>query len=235
MAHFAKFDPRAFLENEKRAGGGAGVGQTTEDAAPAASETLATLATLAASIPQNEKRDVVQSSAVDHPDRPKARKSGLTPAKAAKVAKVEPSDVAEEAPWGEVEEERSAIIEYDGGAPRVWAVALARLDPACPPCDVSLSRWQQFLDDCGLFLDEGWAARAEALGWGPLDLFGCNRDKPFARISQAGLVWLLEGRKLLALTADTAAIATHSGGKLTLCRQQLETGGVLAWELSAAV
>jgi len=113
----------------------------------------------------------------------------------------------------------------------VWAEALARLDPARPPCDVSPVRWLRFIDDCGRFLDESWAARAEALGWGPLDLFGCNRDKPFARISQAGLIWLLEGRKLSVLTADTAAITTPSGGHLTFYRRRLETGGVLAWEL----
>jgi hypothetical protein len=132
--------------------------------------------------------------------------------------------------WGDAEQERAAIAEYDGGAPRVWAEALARLDPASPPCDVPPMRWLRFIDDCGRFLDEGWAARAKALGWGPRELFGCNRDKPFARISQAGLLWLLEGRKLLALTADTAAIATQSGGKLTFYRRQLENGGVLAWE-----
>ncbi len=133
--------------------------------------------------------------------------------------------------WDEAEQERAAIAEYDGGAPRVWAEALARLDPAHPPCDISPMRWLRFIDDCGRFLDDGWAARAEALGWGSLELFGCNRDEPFARISQAGLLWLLEGRKLLALTAETAAIATHSGGKLTYYRRLLEAGGVLAWEL----
>jgi hypothetical protein len=143
-------------------------------------------------------------------------------------------EVGTAALWGEEEEERAAIAEYDGGAPWVWAEALARLDPACPPCDIPPMRWLRFIDDCGRFLDEGWAARAEALGWGPLDLFGCNRDKPFARISQAGLLWLLEGRKLLALTADTAVFATQSGGKLTFYRQQLEAGGVLAWELGSA-
>lgn len=137
-------------------------------------------------------------------------------------------------PWSDAEEERAAIAEYDGGAPRSWGEALARLDPARPPADISPTRWLRFIDDCGRFIDNGWAARAAALGWGPLDLFGCNREKPFARISQAGLLWLLDGRKLLALTGDTAAIATQSGGKLTLYRRQLETGGVLAWELSAA-
>jgi hypothetical protein len=136
--------------------------------------------------------------------------------------------------WGDAAEERAAVVEYDGGAPRVWAEALARLDPAHPPCDVPPMRWLRLIDDCARFLDEGWAARAEALGWGPLDLFGCNRDKPFARISQAGLLWLLAGRKLLALTADTAAIATPSGGTLTYYRRLLQAGGVLAWELGSA-
>ena len=60
-------------------------------------------------------------------------------------------------------EERAAVIEYDGGAPRTWAEALAQLDL---PADVPLARWQQFVDDCGRFLDLGWANRAEArLGW----------------------------------------------------------------------
>jgi hypothetical protein len=236
MARFAKFDPRAFLESEKGAAENAGVHQTAEDQVPPASETLATLATLAASTSKNEKLDVVRSSAaVGQHSRSEAGKFELDPAKVAKVAKVKASVPAiEEAVWGEAEEERAAIAEHDGGAPRVWAEALARLDPARPPCDVPPTRWLRFIDDCGLFLDEGWAARAEALGWGPLDLFGCSRDKPFARISQAGLLWLLEGRKLHAMTADTAVFAKQSGGKLTFYRQQLEAGGVLAWELGAA-
>jgi hypothetical protein len=73
-------------------------------------------------------------------------------------------------------------------------------------------RWLRFIDDCGRFIDDGWAAFAERLGWGPLDLFGCDRTKPCARIDRAGLLWLLNGRRLLALAADTAAIATASGG-----------------------
>ena len=131
----------------------------------------------------------------------------------------------------ESEEERAAIIEYDGGATRTWAEALARLDPACPPSDLPLRRWVRFIDDCGRFLDDGWATCAERLGWGPHDLFGCDRGKPCARISRAGLLWLLNGRTLLALAADTAAIATASGGYLTFRRCFREPGGVLAWEL----
>jgi hypothetical protein len=134
--------------------------------------------------------------------------------------------------WGEAEEERAAIAEYDGGAPRSWAVAFARLDPARPPADVQSKRWVQFIDDCGRFLDEGWADRASALGWGPLDLFGCDRVKPFARIDRAGLLWMLNGQTLLALAANAAAIAMASGSSLTFRKCPNEPGRVLAWDLS---
>ena len=141
---------------------------------------------------------------------------------------------ATSAPWSEAEEERAAVAEHDGGAPRVWAEALARLDPARPPCDISPKRWLRFIDDCGRFLDEGWGHHATALGWAPLELFGCDRIRPFARLDRAGLLWLINGGKLLALTDDTAAISAPGGGSLTFYRRQLETGGVLAWEFGSA-
>ncbi|MCX7310227.1 MAG: hypothetical protein NTV56_00505 [Alphaproteobacteria bacterium] len=133
--------------------------------------------------------------------------------------------------WGEAEEERAAIIEYDGGAPRAWAEALARLDPSRPPNDLPPKRWVTFVDDCGRFIDEGWPRCAANLGWGPLDLFGCDRVKPYARIDHHGLLWQLNGQRLLALSANAAAIATPTGGYLTLRRSMRASGGVLAWEL----
>jgi hypothetical protein len=42
--------------------------------------------------------------------------------------------------WTDANEERAAIIEYDGGAPRAWAEALARLDPNKPPSGIRPSR-----------------------------------------------------------------------------------------------
>lgn len=127
-------------------------------------------------------------------------------------------------------EERAAIIEFDGGMSRTWAEALARLDPARPPCDAPPKQWLQFIDDCGRFVDDGWAPRVDALGWTPTDLFGCDWAKPFSRINRAGLLWLLDGRKLLALAANAAAIATRGGGTLTYRRCPHEPGRVLAWE-----
>ena len=106
--------------------------------------------------------------------------------------------------WTDAQEERAAIVEYDGGAPRAWAEALARLDPNKPPGDVPPQRWLRFIDDCGRFLDGGWAARAAAFGWGPLDLFGCDRERPFARVDHLGLLWLLNGGTIVELHRDRA-------------------------------
>ena len=129
-------------------------------------------------------------------------------------------------------QERAAIIEHDGGAPREWAEALARLDPASPLGDVPPKRWVQFIDDCGHFIDNGWAHRAAELGWTPFDLFGCDRSRPYARVGRCGLLWLLEGRTLRVLTADTAVINTVSGSSLTFYRRPHEPGQVLPWELA---
>jgi hypothetical protein len=130
-------------------------------------------------------------------------------------------------------EERAAIIKYDGGAPRAWAEALARLDPNKPLGDVPARRWLRFVDDCGRFLEGGWASRAAEFGWGPLDLFGCDRERPFARVDHMGLLWLLKGGTAIELLRDRAILETQGGVRQTYRRRPVEVGGVvLAWELS---
>jgi hypothetical protein len=134
--------------------------------------------------------------------------------------------------WGDAEEERAAIIEYDGGAARAWGEGLARLDRGKPPSDVPLSRWRRFIDDCGRFLDHGWASHAKDLGWGPLDLFGCDRERPFARVDHLGLLWLIKGGTIIELRRDRAIIETLGGARQTYRRRPVEVGRtVLAWEL----
>jgi len=87
------------------------------------------------------------------------------------------------------------------------------------------------IKDAHQFIDQGWAAQAVGLGWSALDLFGCHPQAPFARIAQQGLLWLLNGRRLVVLTAEFAAIEAASGGRLTCRRAPIETGQVLAWDL----
>jgi hypothetical protein len=194
---FTRFDPRAFLENQKREGSAAKIAKPAK-VPPERTAAFATFATFA--------------------DERIGKRNREPPTET----------------WTDTHDERAAIIEYDAGVPRAWAEALARLDATTPPGDVLPGRWRQFIDDCGAFLDAGWGERAAALGWRALDLFGCDRERPWARIDNAGLLWLLDGRKLIALTAETATIESSTNARQTYYRAPVEKGRVvLAWELLA--
>ena len=130
--------------------------------------------------------------------------------------------------WTEASEERAAIIEYDARVPRDWAEGLATLENATPPAEISPSRWLQFLDDCGRFLDDGWAARAHALGWKPIDLLGCNPRRG-VKFGRSGLVWLLDGAKLIALSANVAVVEASDGTRKKLGRLKVRSGGPSSW------
>ena len=82
-----------------------------------------------------------------------------------------------------------------------------------PPALVPVERWRQCVEDGKRFL-AAWGSQAEALGWTTADLFGLHtppeRPHPsYRRLSRydcTGLIWLLEGRPVVALTESTAAI-----------------------------
>ena len=132
--------------------------------------------------------------------------------------------------WGDNEEERAALMEHDGGAPKEWAEAFATLDLAQPPGDVPADRWKLFLDDCGRFLDAGWFQRAEALGWKPFDLFGCDRCRPVAGcLQRTGLIWSIEGTKLIALSENSAVTVAADGTRRTYRRYLCQPYQALAW------
>ena len=135
--------------------------------------------------------------------------------------------------WSDTEEERAAIVEYDGGAPRPWAEALARLDPARVPPNISQERWAQFIDDCGRFLDQRWTIHANGLGWGPLDLFGCDRERSPMDDDHAGLLWRVEGGKLVIMSAYSAIIETANRQQRVFHRRNNRPGELApAWELA---
>jgi hypothetical protein len=98
--------------------------------------------------------------------------------------------------------------------------ALDQLDRGCPDY-VEAERWRQCLLDAQHFLGE-WGDQAAALGWSDGELFGLHEPpaKPhpsYSRLSRydcTGLLWLLQGRRVIAFTANTAVIGT-SGGTLT--------------------
>jgi hypothetical protein len=86
------------------------------------------------------------------------------------------------------------------------------LESRCPD-HVDPNRWQQCVTDARQFLAT-WGDRAAALGWSPRELFGLHQvpRQPAAtyqrlsRYDATGLIWLLQGRPVVALTKDKAAI-----------------------------
>jgi hypothetical protein len=233
MIGFKKFDPRAFLEQQKVTSVFRGEFRTPEALGTSKTGTLAFLAALADGQPENAVDCLKPLPLIGR--RNQQRNDGSEAqahAKLAKAAQVSSKYNLPADAWGDHEDERAAISEYDGGAPREWAEALARLDLSTPPSDVPPKRWLRFIDDCGNFIDNGWAVRAAELGWTPFDLFGCDRSKPFARIDRCGLLWLLDGRQLRALTAETAVIENASGSTAKFYRRPYEPGQVLPWEIA---
>jgi hypothetical protein len=57
------------------------------------------------------------------------------------------------------------------------------------------------------------------LGWHAEDLFGADRERPFARVDRAGLVWFIGKGEVWAITAETATIQEPSGARQTFYRR----------------
>jgi hypothetical protein len=89
-----------------------------------------------------------------------------------------------------------------------WVEGVARLNYYRPPTDVPRHRWDQFVSDCQRFMNssENWAERAAELGWGARALFGCHRNYPLMHLGSAGLLWAVNGGKLVELHRDWAVI-----------------------------
>jgi hypothetical protein len=111
-------------------------------------------------------------------------------------------------------------------SPSALAEALGELERRCPNF-ILPTRWQQAVKDGHRFLSR-WGEQADALGWTVGDLFGLHEPpaKPhpsYSRLSRydcTGLVWLLDGRSVVALTVETATIKAHSGSILSYRRRE---------------
>jgi hypothetical protein len=65
-----------------------------------------------------------------------------------------------------------------------------------------------------------WGRQARALGWTSRDIFVLHNPPPdphasysrLSRLDATGLVWVLDGRRVTALSSNVAAIETESGG-----------------------
>jgi hypothetical protein len=125
--------------------------------------------------------------------------------------------------------ERAALVEFDAGVPREWAEGFARLDRSAPPRGFAIQRWAQVVDDGGRFLDR-WAGKAAALGWDVPSIFGVDPRAPAWRLDHAGLVVLISGAEVSAISSKSAILRLPTGAT-QVYRRQDAPGAVPLWVL----
>jgi hypothetical protein len=114
-----------------------------------------------------------------------------------------------------------------------YSQALAALNAECPAY-LDAADWQQAIEDGHRFVIQ-WGKQAEALGWAPADLFGLHTppEKPapnyrrLSRYDETGLIWLLHGRPVIALTQTAATILAPSGTSLMYHRHNKPAPGLI--------
>jgi hypothetical protein len=107
-----------------------------------------------------------------------------------------------------IKTESEAAHELRVPIPSDWVEGVDCLHPDRPPNDVPRHRWRQFVDDCRNFLgpSDNWAERAARLGWDAMALFGCAPKRPLDYSGSAGLLWAINGGRLLELHRNWAVI-----------------------------
>jgi hypothetical protein len=120
------------------------------------------------------------------------------------------------------------------GTPTEWTKGVALLRDAPAPRGYPQHAWQQLIRDAERFLD-GWGAQAAAFRWRDWELFGCHRRAPWGRIQGMGLILLLRGDDIAALTNSEAVIRTQTGAHQTYRRKPADplhpAERCLVWEL----
>jgi hypothetical protein len=114
-------------------------------------------------------------------------------------------------------EPTNVINEVNEKSPNPYPLAFATVERRCPEY-VDIERWQQAVEDGRRFLAR-WSEQASTLGWSDDDLFGLHQppDHPhpsysrLSRYDRLGMIWILEGRQVVILTADSAVIKTSTG------------------------
>ena len=109
-------------------------------------------------------------------------------------------------------------VSAPAGIPDEWLAGAARLPTLARTRDYPAPAWRQLMIDAERFLDL-WGTQAASLGWQDWELFGCHRRAPWGRIQGMGLVLLLRGKEVAALTATEAVLHGEIGARQTYRRK----------------
>lgn len=126
--------------------------------------------------------------------------------------------------------EKGRANDVVGDSPTQWLEIVAELKRHDPLSEFSANRWQTLIDDARIFLTS-WGETAHSLGWNDLDLFGVYPLAPTARYDLIGLILLLRGDVVVALTDRLATIRRPSGACLNYHRSD-RTGAVCLSKLA---
>jgi hypothetical protein len=88
--------------------------------------------------------------------------------------------------------------------------------------------WPVIVADACRLVEHGWAAEALALGWQPLELFGCSAD-PEGDDYLLGLAGWLNGRALRCIF-EAGAIAIDGDQRAAFNRKRAHAGAIYLWE-----
>jgi hypothetical protein len=130
--------------------------------------------------------------------------------------------------------QKSGTVTWDtSGTPAKYVRVFDALLSDCP-AHIDPADWQQTIADGRKFLAH-WGEQAEALGWTARELFGLHpvpehpavNYRRLSRYDETGLIWLLRGRPVVALTATEAAMRCPSGATLMYRRQSKSALGPL--------
>lgn len=122
------------------------------------------------------------------------------------------------------EEGRTARLFNDD--PTGWHAISEELKRMQAPEWAGSDRWSQMVEDADALLSN-WGRAAHDLGWTALDLFGVHAVAPGCRYDVMGLVMLLGGGTVFALTEQTAAFRRPSGSTLTYRRKPMSDAVLL--------
>lgn len=110
--------------------------------------------------------------------------------------------------------ERAALMEFDGGLPRVWAESMARLCTAPRPGAYLPEVWATLVEDGAKLIDRH-LTRIVGNGWTPDDV--------------RGLLPLIQGREVVAVHIADVVVRGGNGAKETIYRRP-SLGGAARWD-----
>ena len=118
------------------------------------------------------------------------------------------------------------------GNPDPWADGVAQLRRMMPLDGFSVAQWHQIATDAAALLT-AWGNEMHQLGWSAADAFGIHPDVLGRAVRGWGLALLLDGGRVVDVTAAGATIKRLNGVQQSFTRRS-GNGAVPVWEIGPA-